>query len=260
MARRTPRDYCVCSFSVDTGKGFIMSTSILAWGLVPPILLIIYMYHLDKIEREPVGLIIKTFIFGMLSVIPAILWEIIGEYIVLFILPDSLVYRTDMSDYSVIYYFLEMFFVVAIAEETSKRALATLSVWKNPEFNFRFDAVIYYTTSALGFAAAENILYMTDYGSEIAISRLIPVHSICGVFMGYHMGLAKTAELDGDLKAARRHKRHGLIIPVLIHGSYDFCLSVGSDLLCLAVLLFILVLTIVAWLSLRRYARQDMPV
>lgn len=237
-----------------------MSSSVLAWGLVPPILLIIYMYRLDKIEREPVGLIAKTFVFGMLSVIPAILWEIIGEYIVHFIIPESMLYNADMTENSVLYYFLEMFFVVAIAEETSKRALATLSVWKSPEFNFRFDAVIYYTTSALGFAAAENILYMTDYGTEIAISRLIPVHSICGIFMGYHMGLARTAELDGDLAAAKRHKRHGLIIPVLIHGSYDFCLSVGGDLLYLAVLLFILVLTIVAWMSLKRYARQDMPV
>ncbi len=237
-----------------------MSSSVLAWGLVPPILLIIYMYRLDKIEREPVGLIAKTFIFGMLSVIPAVLWEIIGEYIVLFIVPESLLYNADMTDYSVLYYFLEMFFVVAVAEESSKRALATLSVWKNPAFNFRFDAVIYYTTSALGFAAAENILYLSDYGTEIALSRLIPVHTICGIFMGYHMGLAKTAELDGDLAAAARHKRHGLLIPILLHGSYDFCLSIGSELLYYAVLFFILLLTIAAWRSLRRYAQQDRPV
>ena len=50
--------------------------AILMWGLVPPLLLMMYMYRIDKVDKEPVGLIFKTFIFGMISVIPAIILEL----------------------------------------------------------------------------------------------------------------------------------------------------------------------------------------
>ena len=207
------------------------------WGLVPPVLLMVYMYRIDKVEKEPVGLIFKTFIFGMISVIPAIILELGLGFVLDMVYPGY----TKGTVYNLIYFFL----VVGFSEEFSKRLMATISVWKSPEFNYHFDAIIYYATSALGFAALENIMYMTQFGAEIAISRLIPVHVVCGIFMGYFMGWAKTAELIG------------LLIPILIHGTWDFCLTTESDAAIYFVLVMIIVLTLIAFRLIHKEAAKD---
>ena len=226
-----------------------MMKSILLWGLVPPILLMMYMYRLDKVEKEPVGLVFKTFIFGMISVIPAIILELGLGYVLDLVYPGY----TQGSLYNLLYYFL----VVGFSEEFSKRLMANAAVWKSPEFNYHFDAIIYYATSALGFAALENIMYMTQFGAEIAISRLIPVHVICGIFMGYFMGWAKTAELDGMRDVCGRRKMIGLIIPIIIHGTWDFCVSSESETAVLFVLGMIIVLTLIAFRMIHREAKKD---
>lgn len=223
--------------------------TILAWGILPPLALIIYIWTLDRIEREPIGLILKTMVFGALSTFLAILLETAGEYVLAFLEIDGMLYLV-----------ISNFIVIALSEEFSKRFAMKLAVWNNPNFNFRFDAVIYSIASALGFAAFENILYMVSYGTEIALSRLIPTHTICGLFMGYYLGIAKTAELDGDRSSRSLYMKLSLIVPVLIHGFYDFCLSTEDDFLALFVLGFIFILAIVGFFKLKKYARNDRPI
>ena len=222
--------------------------SILAWGVLPPLALIFYIWSLDRIEKEPPTLVIKTMLFGAGSAILAVALETAGEVILEYIGTDGIL---DL----ILYYFI----VVAVSEEFSKRLGMKLAVWNNPNFNFRFDAVIYSVASALGFAALENVLYMASYGTQIALSRLIPVHSICGVFMGYYLGIAKTAELDGDNRSRSIYMKLSLIVPVLIHGFYDFCLSTGDAFLSYFVLGCIFILAIVAWRKLKTYAKIDRP-
>ncbi len=226
-------------------------TFALFFGIVPPILLLYYIWTLDKVEQEPIGLVLKTFFFGMLSVIPAVVLEIFGGGLLSFI---GVPYDTWL------YYALDCFLVVAFAEEFSKRMMARFSIWNNPEFNYRFDAVLYLTASALGFAAAENIMYLIDSDLGGVLGRLIPVHTICGVFMGYYLGFAKTAELDGDREALKKWNRLSLLVPMLIHGFYDFTLSTGSMAMVLVSLLMVVVLTFRAYRSIRKVAAEDRPL
>lgn len=65
-------------------------------ALLPTIVLVAWIYRQDKVEKEPKGLLWKIFLFGVLSVIPAMILEIIFEEILLdlcrgihFILCDS---------------------------------------------------------------------------------------------------------------------------------------------------------------------------
>ena len=226
-------------------------SSILYWGLLPPLLLLVYIYHLDKIEREPVGLIAKAFLFGVICTFVASFLEQIG---------DALLSYLPFREGSTIYNFLMYFIIVAGAEEFCKRTAGRLAVWKSPEFNFRFDAVIYWEAAALGFAAFENIMYMFAFGEGIALGRLIPVHAICGIYMGYYMGLAKTCELRYGPAMQKRNERLALLIPMLIHGAWDFCVSSDSAILAIGILVFIVILTIRAFLKLRDSARADMPI
>ena len=46
-------------------------------AILPPVLIPYYIYRQDKFEKEPKGLIIKSFLFGCISVIPILILEII---------------------------------------------------------------------------------------------------------------------------------------------------------------------------------------
>lgn len=46
-------------------------TILLLAALLPPLFLMIKIYKLDKVEKEPGGLIVKLLIFGVLTTIPA---------------------------------------------------------------------------------------------------------------------------------------------------------------------------------------------
>lgn len=220
-------------------------------GLVPPIILLCYIYHLDRIEREPTGLIIGIFLFGVLSIFGAMILEMIGLGILsAFGDPDS----------SPVLMFLQMFLIVAPAEEFCKRFVVMRAAWKHPAFDYRFDAVVYCTASALGFAAGENFLYIMDMDFFGAVFRLIPVHTICGLFMGIYLGHARAAEANGNVSLRKQYLWWSFLIPVLIHGTYDFGVSTGNDLLVIGTFIGIIVLTVIAFNTLKKSAREDVPV
>ena len=63
-------------------------------ALLPAIALVVWIYRQDKVEKEPRGLLWKIFLFGVLSVIPAMILEIIlDEVFLVFVDADTLCYR-----------------------------------------------------------------------------------------------------------------------------------------------------------------------
>ena len=51
----------------------------LLFAIFPPLLIAYYIYQKDKYEKEPKSLIIKSFLFGCLGIIPAIFLEAFAE-------------------------------------------------------------------------------------------------------------------------------------------------------------------------------------
>ena len=47
-------------------------------ALLPAVILLVMIYRADKIEKEPIGLLAKLFIFGVLTTISAMILETIG--------------------------------------------------------------------------------------------------------------------------------------------------------------------------------------
>ena len=116
-------------------------------ALLPAIALVVWIYRQDKVEKEPRGLLWKIFLFGVLSVIPAMILEIIlDEVFLVFVDADTLCYVI-----------LDNFVGVALIEEVCKMKAAKWAAWKHPAFNYKFDAIVYCVTSALGCAAIENV-------------------------------------------------------------------------------------------------------
>ncbi len=230
-----------------------MSTSVLALAILPVIVLIYFVYQADKVEKEPINLLIKLVIFGACTCISALILEIVF----------GAVLEAFLSPATELYILLENFLVVALSEEIGKYFVLKKVTWNNKEFNYCFDGIVYAICVGLGFALLENILYVADGGISVAISRAllaIPGHAVDAVFMGYFYGLAKKAAYHGRFDKAEKNRHLALWIPVLIHGFYDYCLSTSYDLAIIIFFVFIIVMDVVAIKRIKASSKEDSAV
>ena len=99
----------------------------------PAIYLLCYIYKQDKIEKEPTKMLVQLFFLGCLAGVIACVLEEIGTVVLnKFVDPNSPAGEIMMA-----------FFIVAVAEEGAKFLLLKKRTWKDPNFNFRFDGVVY---------------------------------------------------------------------------------------------------------------------
>jgi RsiW-degrading membrane proteinase PrsW (M82 family) len=74
---------------------------------------------------------------------------------------------------------------------------------------------------SLGFATAENILFLLANGVELAFGRaVLPVssHALFGVIMGYYLGKGK---FSFNTRKKRIWISLSLTTPIFLHGMYD---------------------------------------
>ena len=225
----------------------------LLFALLPAIILMVLIYRQDKVEREPVGLLVRLVLFGGVSVIAAgllegVLISVLGIFI--------------QNQYSIIFRFIEYFIIVAVVEEGCKY-IVLRSTWNETSFNYRFDAVVYGVASALGFAAAENIMYVFRLGIGVAPVRAItaiPLHCICGIFMGHYYGMSKSCERWEMTGEMTMYHLMSIIVPVLIHGFYDYAATSDSVFMEWIFVAFVVAIDLVAIRSVRKYSEQDTQV
>lgn len=180
---------------------------ILALALAPVIAIIWYILFLDILNKEPVKMLILTFVFGLLSVIPAIILEVFGGNIIGEInsLPKA---------------WFQAFIVVALSEELAKYFFLRRYVYAKPEFDEPYDGIVYAIMISMGFAAIENVMYVLEGGVGVAVLRMftaVPARATFAILMGYWVGRAKM-ENRPELNWL------GLGSAVLFHGLYDFFL------------------------------------
>ena len=198
----------------------VLFFSILIPALLPVVLVLFYVWHKDKNEREPMSVILLTVVFGaVVSFVAGPVELAIEKLLVLFLNIDSVGYSL-----------VENFFGVALVEEFLKWLIIMIFIWQNKNFDHSYDAIVYTVASSLGFAAAENIGYIIAYGKSVAISRAlfaIPGHASFGVFMGYFVAKAKLASVNGRPRGAKLLL--SVAVPTMVHGIYDFLLSPAAE-------------------------------
>ena len=215
-------------------------------AVIPAVFLIVRVYKMDKIEKEPVRLVLRLVFMGMLATAGAIITETIGSMLI--------------EESTVIGKFLMYFIVVALSEEGFKYLFLKRSTWNNPDFNYQFDGIVYAVSVSLGFALLENISYVFSYGLSTAIVRAVtavPGHACFGVFMGAWYGLAKKYANAGDRENELKCRRMALLIPVLLHGAYDFIASLEGDYTWILFILFIVAMFFYTTRLLRQESARD---
>ena len=191
-----------------------------------------YIYNRDK-NKESKKLLIKIIIFGMLSTVPAVVF---GDIFELFFPKGNTLFT------SIVYYFVG----VALIEEICKFLPGYVIGIKGKEFDEIYDAIVYMSFSALGFAVVENILYILyNVSFVVALKRCIlsvPGHIFYGALMGYFIGNAYKNIKNNNKVQYHLNILYSILVPTLVHGFFDFGIiysGKSSDviLFCLAILL-----------------------
>lgn len=223
--------------------------SLVSLAILPGILIIVYIFKKDKIEKEPVNLIVKMVVLGAISCAPAAFLEgWIENY-----LPQ---YPEGSLGYAVTISFLS----AGLIEELCKFIFLKAGVWKNREFDYRFDGVVYGVSVAAGFAMLENILYVLDGGISVAITRAflsVPLHAFCGAFMGAFLGMAKKHYVSGNSGGALGCRIGAVVIPIIIHGIYDTFAFLEWDYASICLLGFTALLYVIGISVINRLAKDD---
>lgn len=191
-------------------------------AIIPSIVLIVFIYKLDKKEKEPVRFLWKLFLFGAVLIIPAVIIETILDEIIVAILNPG----------SVSYALFEGFIMAACTEELGKYFFLKKISWNSKYFDCMFDGIVYAVFVSLGFATVENILYVVDDGIGVAIMRMftsVPGHVCFAIVMGYFYSKARLAINRGDKALCRRYKRKACLAPIMIHGLYDFLIMMDAE-------------------------------
>lgn len=223
---------------------------LLALAIIPTIVILVKTYQMDKSDKEPLGLLLKLLFYGMISVVPSVALEMFAEFIL----------SIKFIEVNTMYHIVECFLGVGLVEELMKYHYLKKVTWKNPNFNYLFDGVIYSLFVSMGFAVIENILYVLDGGLSTAIMRgvlSIPGHAAFSIFMGYYYSLAKQSQLASDRASMKHYQRMAIIVPTIIHGFYDFCLLSEIEVLGFVFFGFVIVLDMITVKRLKQISEND---
>jgi RsiW-degrading membrane proteinase PrsW (M82 family) len=221
---------------------------LVAAAVVPAVFLMVKAYRSDRVEKEPTGMLWNLVKAGIFSSLIAL----VAERVLGFIL------NLTVSRNSVLYDVILYFGIVAFAEEGAKYFMLRRHSWSSPEFNCQYDGIVYAVFVSLGFALWENISYVLSYGFGTAIIRAltaIPGHACFGVFMGVFYGAAKKYDRSGDQGTSKTFRILSVVVPALLHGTYDYIATVESGTWCFVI--FIALLFAASYLLVGRMSKED---
>lgn len=218
-------------------------------GILPSFIIAFIIYNTDKKEKEPIKELIKAFFMGVLAI--------------LLTLAISLVLKigtVDANSDSLIRILYISFIEIALVEELCKWFCGHMFLRQNKDFNYMFDGIVYYVFVALGFATVENILYIINGNVTVAIIRAIttvPAHAFFGATIGYFYSVAKREEIKGNKKKKNINILLSLLVPILLHGFYDFCLFSGIAALFTTYVVFVVSLYVFSIDNIKKMERID---
>ena len=194
-----------------------MKIYILFLAVLPVICFMYWTYYKDKYEKEPLFKLAKYFLLGVLASILAI-------YIEKYFTKVNIFNGISNSIYIA-------FFVAGLIEEGLKSSILIPFLLREKDFNEKLDGIIYSIFLSLGFATVENIIYLMReklyLSFRLGLTRgliSIPAHIMFATTMGYYISKYKFSK---ENYKNYKYLFQAIIIPILLHGVFDFILMIG---------------------------------
>jgi protease PrsW len=185
--------------------------AIITAGIAPGLAILSYFYLKDQYDSEPIYMVFRSFLLGLLLVFPIMFIQ--------YVLETENVFSSS---------FFEIFIASGLLEEFFKWFILYISIFQHLHFDEHYDGIVYGVSVSLGFATFENILYLFANGVEYAVGRaILPVssHALFGVIMGYYLGKSKFS----SGKRSKQWLLISIVLPIILHGSYDYIIATNED-------------------------------
>ena len=216
---------------------------LLGIAAAPVVLVLLWFYHKDKFQKEPLRMLFYAFLAGCVSIFPAIIIEFTWQ---------NQGFTQVGDNYYLAFY---AFVVVAFSEEISKFVFLR-RILNKPYVDEPYDGILYSVMVSMGFAFVENIFYVFEHGLGVGIMRAftaIPAHATFAAVMGYFLGKAK---FNGNFIG---NTIFGILGAVLLHGFYDYFLFINNIPLIQLGALLSLIIGIVLTRSAIRIHNENSP-
>jgi RsiW-degrading membrane proteinase PrsW (M82 family) len=186
-------------------------------AVLPTLALLLFFMYSDKF-KEPKKTVLSTFILGIFIIAPLEVFHYGTEMI----LGEPIEYNA----------FFKAFFKASFLEELFKFCVLFFFCTKFTEFNEPMDGIVYGLTASLGFAFWENLQYIYMPDREVTESlqvawlrafTAVPSHAFDGVIMGFFIGRHYFRDYKTKINLV-----WALLIPVTLHGFYDWVLMEES--------------------------------
>jgi RsiW-degrading membrane proteinase PrsW (M82 family) len=192
-------------------------------GMAPSIFWLLFYLKRDK-HPEPKLTVLKIFLWGMASALPAIFIEK-GLSLELA--------RISLSPF--LASIASILLGAALVEESIKYLVVRGEIMKSNEFDEPVDAMIYMIVAALGFAASENVLIIFGVASSLPLEKTmaivllrflgaISLHALCSAVVGFWLAVSFSRYRQEKFRLVLR----GLIIAICLHGLFNFFIMEGG--------------------------------
>ncbi len=183
-------------------------------------LLVIFNLCGKKNGRLPAKPIIHLFLLGLAAASVITVFSLVVTDWDVLLLSGVL----GLGSSNVLYMLLDNFILTALVEEGLKYLVVRLYLRKKDFIKSTYQGLVAVSAVAAGFVAAENIIYiLADSGLVLRLTFGIFGHFVYAVFMGTDIVRARLAT---DVSKKRKLYLGALFLPVLLHGVYDFVLSI----------------------------------
>ncbi len=219
-------------------------------AILPIALICLYVYSKDH-NKEPMKLLLKLFCLGILSCIIVLLISILKD----------LLSPKDIEDMTLIEIIVYSFITISLVEEFFKWIMVYNFGYKSKQFDQVYDIVVYSVFVSLGFAFLENLLYILNYHSiKIGIFRAlsaVPAHACDAIFMGHYLSIARIYKYKNK-ELSKKNIILSILIPTILHGTYDFCLFSNYQILLIFFFIFIITLYNLSFNKLNTISKENL--
>ena len=249
--------------------------------LFPALILCGYIYHKDKIEKEPISLLLILLVLGAISYVPVLMLESNILDWIDGVFEDMISFSADgmikYGSYAAMHMhkILTAFIGIAVIEIAVKWSILYFCTRNNRNFNYLFDGIVYSVFVSLGFAMVENIRYAWINGWDMLVLRLLsslPCHLVVGIIMGYYYTLwnaynkAKHMEKNYISQGAINEERIkypvdklilSILIPLVITGLFLYVGAIYSKIISTVFYFVVFFMYGVSFVGVEKIASRD---